>query len=59
VPAQQSHLAALALLGMIRGILRFTPQPWPAHLADWIYHQFKHGFCTKTPASNHHVSAIV
>ena len=37
------ELAALALLGIIRGILRFTPQPWPSHLADWIYHQFMHG----------------
>jgi AcrR family transcriptional regulator len=37
-------LAALALLGIIRGILRFTPQPWPSHLADWIYDQFMHGF---------------
>ena len=37
------ELAALALLGIIRGILRFTPQPWPGHLAEWIYHQFIHG----------------
>jgi AcrR family transcriptional regulator len=37
------ELAALALLGIIRGILRFIPQPWPDHLADWIYHQFMHG----------------
>jgi AcrR family transcriptional regulator len=37
------ELAALALLGIIRGILRFTPQPWPSHLGDWIYHQFMHG----------------
>ena len=35
--------AALALMGMIRGILRFLPQPWPEHLADWIYHQFMNG----------------
>jgi AcrR family transcriptional regulator len=40
------ELAALALLGIIRGILRFTPQPWPSQLADWIYHQFMHGFTT-------------
>ena len=40
---QRPEWAALALLGMIRGILRFTAQPWPAHLADWIYHQFMHG----------------
>ncbi len=37
------ELAALALLGTIRGILRFTPQPWSSHLADWIYRQFMHG----------------
>lgn len=37
------ELAALALLGMTRGILRFTAQPWPKHLAEWIYHQFMHG----------------
>lgn len=42
--AADPELAARALLGIIRGILRFTPQPWPAHLADWIYHQFMHGF---------------
>jgi TetR/AcrR family fatty acid metabolism transcriptional regulator len=41
---EHPELAALALMGIIRGILRFTPQPWPAHLADWIYHQFMHGF---------------
>ena len=42
---QDDHpqLAALALLGIIRGILRFTPQPWPEHLDEWIYHQFTHG----------------
>jgi AcrR family transcriptional regulator len=39
----EPELAALALLGTIRGILRFVPQPWPNHLADWIYHQFIHG----------------
>lgn len=38
------ELAALALLGVIRGILRFAPQPWPSHLADWMCHQFVHGF---------------
>lgn len=37
------ELAALALLGMTRGILRFTAQPWPKHLAEWIYQQFMHG----------------
>lgn len=42
-PIAHPELAALALLGVIRGILRFTPQPWPSHLADWIYNQFMHG----------------
>src|SRR5476651_327991 len=37
------ELAALALLGMTRGTLRFMAQPWPKHLAEWIYHQFMHG----------------
>jgi AcrR family transcriptional regulator len=44
-------LAALALLGIIRGILRFTPQPWPSHLADWIYHQFMHGMTPRKHAN--------
>ncbi len=35
--------AALALLGIIRGLLRFTPQPWPDEMPDWIYVQFMHG----------------
>lgn len=35
--------AALALLGSIRGLVRFLPQPWPAHLSDWIYQQFMFG----------------
>ncbi len=43
------ELAALALLGIIRGILRFTPQPWPSHLAEWIYHQFMHGLSAPDP----------
>lgn len=37
------ELAALALLGTIRSVLRFTPQPWPSHLAEWIYTHFMHG----------------
>jgi AcrR family transcriptional regulator len=40
--------ATLALLGMIRGILRFTAQPWPEHLPDWIYHQFMNGLSAPT-----------
>jgi hypothetical protein len=52
--SQQPHLAARALLGMIRGILRFTPQPWPPHLADWIYHQFKHGLSAEAPTECNH-----
>lgn len=43
------ELAALALLGIIRSILRFTPQPWPSHLADWIYEQFMHGLSAPDP----------
>lgn len=43
---RQPELAALALMGMIRGILRFTAQPWPKHLAEWIYHQFMNGLNT-------------
>ena len=35
--------ASHALLGIIRGLLRFTPQPWPNEMADWIYNQFMHG----------------
>jgi len=41
--AEHPDLAALALVGIIRGILRFTPQPWPDHLAEWIYDLFMHG----------------
>jgi AcrR family transcriptional regulator len=41
-----SELSAQALMGIIRGILRFTPQPWPSHLDEWIYRQFMHGFGT-------------
>lgn len=40
---EEPELAARALQGTIRGVLRFTPQPWPGHLAEWIYHQFMHG----------------
>ena len=38
--------SALALMGIIRGLLRFTAQPWPKHMPDWIYDQFMHGFRT-------------
>ena len=59
-PIADPELAALALLGVIRGILRFTPQPWPSHLDDWIYHQFMHGLSTpiEQPA-NAHTNAMV
>lgn len=40
---EDPELATLALFGIIRNILRFTAQPWPKHLAEWIYHQFMHG----------------
>lgn len=41
--AANPDLAALALTGMNRQILRFYPPPWPAHLAEYIVHQFLHG----------------
>jgi AcrR family transcriptional regulator len=41
--ASDPELAALALQGIIRGILRFKSQPWPADLPDSIYRQFMHG----------------
>ncbi len=56
---EHPQLASLALLGMIRGVLRFTPQPWPAHLADWIFHLFKHGLCAEAPSIANHDNAIV
>ena len=37
------ELAALALSGITRGILRFRPQPWPDDLPAWIHRQFLHG----------------
>lgn len=40
--------SALALMGVIRNILRFVPQPWPAHLPGWMCHQFLHGLSAGT-----------
>ena len=37
------NLAGLALMGMVRGVLRFLPQPWPEGLSEWIVRQFLHG----------------
>jgi AcrR family transcriptional regulator len=37
-------LAALALAGMTREILRFHPRPWGKRLPEWIVAQFLHGF---------------
>ena len=45
------ELTALALMGIIRSILRSTPQPWPPYLADWIVHQFMHGASASAPPS--------
>ncbi len=45
--AERPQWAALALVGIIRGLLRFTPQPWPSDMADWIYDQFMHGMTTR------------
>ena len=50
--------AALALLGIIRGVLRFTPQPWPDDFADWMYHQFMHGVTTPAFATETTESAL-
>src|SRR5579884_4085404 len=36
-------LAALALMGMTKEILRFQPRPWSDCLAGWIVRQFLHG----------------
>jgi AcrR family transcriptional regulator len=60
-PVPHPELAALALLGSIRGILRFIPQPWPDHLADWIYHQFMHGLSTPPyeERNDYHVSQTI
>ena len=38
-------LAAIALTGMLRQILRFYPKPWPDALPDLIAEQFLHGVC--------------
>ncbi len=36
-------LAALALTGMIRQILRFHPKPWQDGMAEFVVRQFLHG----------------
>jgi AcrR family transcriptional regulator len=36
-------LAAIALVGMLRQVMRFLPKPWPSNLADLLAHQFLHG----------------
>jgi AcrR family transcriptional regulator len=38
-------LAARALVGMIRELLRFRPPPRTDRLAEWIVDQFLHGIC--------------
>lgn len=42
--------SALALMGVVRNILRFVPQPWPPHLPGWMCHQFLHGLSVAPPA---------
>lgn len=49
--APRPDVAAIALTGMIRQIMRFLPKPWPANLADILAEQFLHGLCApKKPA---------
>jgi AcrR family transcriptional regulator len=38
--------AALALIGMLREVLRRYPQPWPAGLTDRLVRQFLHGLAS-------------
>ena len=38
-----AELGALALIGMVREILRSRPQPWSTRLAGWIVRHFLHG----------------
>lgn len=47
-------LAALALSGMIRQILRFQPQPFRPGLAPWIVRQFLHGLAAQQAKNGRH-----
>jgi AcrR family transcriptional regulator len=40
-----AELAARALVGMMRELLRFRPPPRTDRLAEWIVNQFLHGIC--------------
>lgn len=43
-------IAALALLGMTREIVRFHPRPWPEELAHGIARQFLNGVSRRPEA---------
>jgi AcrR family transcriptional regulator len=47
----EPDLAALALMGIIRSLLRTLPQPWPDHLPRWIYQQFLIGLGQPAPGA--------
>lgn len=49
--AGKPYLAALALTGMIRQVLRFLPQPFPEDLPGWIVGQFLGGLTRKSGKS--------
>jgi len=49
--ASNPFLAALALTGMIRQVLRFLPQPFPEDLPQWIVGQFLGGLLHKATKS--------
>ena len=37
------HMAAIALMGMVKEVLRFQPRPWTECLPRWLVQQFLHG----------------
>lgn len=51
-PIEHPEWATLALLGLVRGMLRMLPQPWPAELPDWIHRQFLHGLLGTPPGTS-------
>src|SRR5262249_23782323 len=50
--ARNPDMAALALTGMNRQVLRFFPRPWPEHLAEDLVHQFLHGMRADAPVND-------
>jgi AcrR family transcriptional regulator len=42
---EHPNIAAIALVGMLRQVLRFLPKPWPSDLPEIIAEQFLHGLC--------------